>query len=456
MSVSNLEEEPVFLEDPNQNPQAQDGLKDDEATSSDSEDDDAEDDQGDDTDERSTQESVQNKLDEIIKDLRAGAPSKVISGKFDLTKRGDLAKFMKENEAYLDKETHPKRQNLLHLIAEETDKDVLSLIKKMKLLVKALVKLPGNLLSKKDAYGKTPVHTALSLRNHRLVRYMCEEHEDMNSILRIPTMQSRQHSANCLHLAIKNKGSSKDDELLLLLIQKSKEDTLCAVDEQGLTPLHLAVAYERCDEAQLAIVQTLVAKCDAAVDIMYKQGDKGLFSPYRYHVLTEQEATTTQGNKGKAERPPKREDPEIKESNLVDPYRKDDKKTDTSADKEKSQPSSQESRNPVATKPRQADPTAVPTGKYNTLSKSSRGPLGPATSNDSAGGNGMPPTPVDGERKKTTSKRSQGSKAPPTEASAQAIKQYLKEYCLRTRDHEKAVELLYGAQQGKFDKLLAL
>ncbi|KAK9783757.1 putative Peptidase S8/S53 domain-containing protein [Seiridium cardinale] len=402
MSASQLDEEPGFFKDPKQKIQTHNEREGGDDNSSESDEDDGEYDDGDEVGARSIQDTAEKKLLAILADIKAGAPNSVVSNELDLSTQGDLDKFMKKNEAYLDKDTHPKKQNLLHLIAEETDKVVLSLIRKMKLLIGALIRLPENLLAKKDAYGKTPVHTALSLRNHRLVRYMCEEHEDINSILRIPTMESRQHMANCLHLAIKNKTSSKDDALLLLLIKKSKVDTLCALDEQGLTPLHLAVAYERCDEAQLKVVQELVTKCDAAVNIMCRLGEKDGFSPYRYHVLTEQQMVRKQATESKTSRPQRKEDQEPKGGPSTNTYRRDDKEPDTSADKSTSQPGVQETRNPVALKPKQADLTAAPTGKYSTASRPSRGPPALATGTDGPNSGSALLTPVGGDKKKMT------------------------------------------------------
>ncbi|RAH68475.1 uncharacterized protein BO66DRAFT_126039 [Aspergillus aculeatinus CBS 121060] len=73
-------------------------------------------------------------------------------------------------------------------------------------------------------------------------------------------------------------------------------EALMALDDKGNTPLHLAVAYERCTDAGLSVVKALIDFCDKALDAQTSTTNR--LSPYRYHLFTRAEAgAKTSGRK---------------------------------------------------------------------------------------------------------------------------------------------------------------
>ncbi|KAK8044022.1 hypothetical protein PG993_004046 [Apiospora rasikravindrae] len=287
----------------------------------------------------------------IISELKKICDKEIKNGQSTPTEeqRRDIEELISKNEAHIQKSPGSAKQNLLHLLAEEpiaTSPPMMYL----QPFITGLVHKHGDLLAGTDEFGNTPLHRAIFRRRRELAKCMCEAHKDIDQILRIPTIKS----ANCLHLAIEKRHATKNDDTLLWLIDNSGEETLCAANDEGLTPLHLAVAYNLCDATQLGIVQRLVNKCDRAleVDKSAMAGDPG--SPYCYHVSTTRKAALKRsqsaegtGSKGKrVEKPPA----------------KTVKKDDFPA--EKYMPSLEEKRNRVHQSPIQKDVSEEPTGKY--------------------------------------------------------------------------------------------
>ncbi|KAI0382948.1 hypothetical protein F5Y04DRAFT_251481 [Hypomontagnella monticulosa] len=404
---------------------------------------------GDEEEDEDVRKKVKRRFDKILSDLKSGAKAgEVKSGNLDLTNSAGVQTFITQNAAYLSK-TSTKEQTLLHLIAE-AEKDDIPPAKKMKLLITALVQLPDNLLAKRDENGKTPLFCAITNRNHRLVRIMCEAHHDVNSILMIPKSLTTSKSTNCIHQAITKKSSSRDDELIKFLIEKAEADTLRAIDENGFTPLHLAVEYKRCDEAQLEIVKALVERCDEVLDMTYKHPEKGRLSPYLYHELTYEEAKQKEKETTDSKRKADKADTEAaqKDKRPSDKDKEKEKRWEPSKEKTLREPAPQESLplQPPRMAPLRAE---APTGKYSSKSsmpERSRGPLAALTTTTDFGKAELL-TPV--EKKKSSSKKTKVSKLKPTDASALAIKQYLKLEFLRKRNHDDAVEFLYGSQQDR-------
>jgi Ankyrin repeat len=379
--------------------------------------------------------SVKKKFEKIISDLSSNV--------LKLESEESLTRFMDQHPE-LSRTSSPKDQTLLHLFAE-AGRDELP-IRRIKGLVKALILLPENLLTKRDSDDKTPLYCAIALRNHKLARLMCEAHDDLDSVLRIQTKRT----PNCVHLAIRNKQSPKDDELINFLIEKAGPDTLCATDENGLTPLHLAVDYSRCDQAQPSIVKTLVEKCEGTMLQVYEHKEKGPLSPYRYHDHTYQEAMDRENKERSLREAKKRHADDRKEGDTTlsaaagtgsDSLRaaRADRHAHTSRDRTKGHvdllapPTLSTRRAPMHLE--------APTGKFGA------GPAKAALADTprlKARNHSETPVPTDSKKK-----RNKSSKVKPDEQSAMEIRKYLKLYYLRTQKYDEAMEFLYGDQQGR-------
>ncbi|RKU46266.1 hypothetical protein DL546_006500 [Coniochaeta pulveracea] len=429
----------------------QDGLaeeNDDEKSSSESESEDEDEDEEEEEDEEVARKNARKKFDRIISDLK--------DGKLVLDDRAKVRDFIatRTQSDHLGKRSNHKGQNLLHMLAD-TGKDELP-SRKIKYLVEALVTMrwaageAGDLLAQQDTDGKTPLHCAIDLKHHRLAKIMVDSHPDIDVIIRTESKRT-----NCLHLALRNRTSTSGDELLMSLIEKSSAATLTAADDSSLTPLHLAVDYARCDDAELAIVKAIVKKCPSTMDMTYEHKERGLLSPYRYHELrhSEEEKAAQESAKTKRE-----SDQAAGPAESVVHAKSSQRKGDGALKEER--PLRQTVANPLDKDKKTKMPTYdAPKGKYGTTaptrSSTLDGPLQPkpkVEGKQDPGSKEDDATPKHKEKKRRSEKkdtRTRSSKIRPTQESAAKIKEFLKLYCLRHKKHDEAVEFLYGVQQDR-------
>jgi ankyrin repeat protein len=139
-----------------------------------------------------------------------------------------------------------------------------------------------SLLEHKDDSGKTPLHIAIAKKNFNFLDVIDGQITDLDPLLRLRGEMSR----NCIHMAIHH---GLGESYALNLIERASEETLCAVDQRGMTPLHLAVEYERGCLSQVNIVVALLRRGDKALD-QFTSTPKDL-SVYEYHVHTRVQAT---------------------------------------------------------------------------------------------------------------------------------------------------------------------
>ncbi|KAI1460617.1 hypothetical protein F4805DRAFT_416485 [Annulohypoxylon moriforme] len=367
---------------------------------------------------------VKEKFDRILASLRSVAKDgQVKSGMLDLTTLAGVRALMNKERADLGKRV-AKRQTLLHLIAESSRKQ-LPPAEKMKHLITELVQLPDNLLVQQDDNGKTPLFCAITNRRDGLVELMCQAHYNIDNILKIPK-SAGQRSANCIHEAIMKRSSSTNGHLLKTLLGRAKADTLLAKEENGLTPLHLAVEYNRCDDSQLEIVQALVEGCESVLDMTYDHPEKGPLSPYLYHEFTHQEAKEKHARERKNEQSRDREVPqnkkrELTKTNLKEPLFLEERVSNPFQSK------TTDGIDPASHAPYQRDFGVKPAGLNGIVRRET----------------------VSLSEKKPSSRRAKTSRLKPTETGALAIKQYLKLEYLRKRNHDDAAVFLYGTQKGK-------
>ncbi|KUI69258.1 Major intracellular serine protease [Cytospora mali] len=168
----------------------------------------------------------------------------------------------------------------LHILANAQKSDLPD-NKDLKPLVEYLLKeSPHLLLEVAQDTGFTPLHCAIRQQKRTLVRWMCQGYDNIDQVLRIPGNHRKQ---NCVHLAI----VSGKDRIAKTLVDLASQETLALKDEDGNTPLHLAVEYERCQEGQLDLIETIIEKSDVCIQ---KQPDgdfnKAFRSPYLHHLDT--------------------------------------------------------------------------------------------------------------------------------------------------------------------------
>jgi len=209
-------------------------------------------------------DNVQATFDEII--------AKARNGELNLGRKESRQEFFGTYGNTLFRKTQTYQQTLLHMIADTLGH---------KSLTRCIVKRDKTLLEEKDDSGKTALHIAIVKKNVDFIDVVLKEVPTLDTILQMTC----EHMRNCIHISIYH---SLKKEFTVRLIKAASEKTLCAVDQDGLTPLHLAVEYPRCSETQLTIVKTLIEYGDGALDVFTKN-PKGL-SVYEYHYYTRAQA----------------------------------------------------------------------------------------------------------------------------------------------------------------------
>lgn len=348
----------------------------------------------------------------------------------------------------------PDGNTLLHFLVDDAKDKV---IKKYEPLVKYLITKHPDVLEKKNNNEKTALYNAIEKKHRELVKLICDQREDIDKILGI----SCYHSKNCLHVAM-HCGSTT---LALYLIKKAGENTLCAKDDEGNTPLHLAVKYERCTDKQLKIVEELVERCDRAMDI--RTDEPHFLSPYRYHEHTRSEALKGRTREKIAESKSGGKKDERNASAEEGSGGKDAGGSKSNMPTVIAGPTSAHGSTPEK-KQNESDTFfgggginrvnsgLEPTGKSSKRTTGTRkmaSAIGDARGDDGKGfasKESAAPKEIKESKGNKESKESKKKKKQPAEVtkeSAAAILNYLKIYCMRTRSHDQVVEFLYPPGQ---------
>ncbi|KAK0610002.1 hypothetical protein B0T17DRAFT_658553 [Bombardia bombarda] len=167
-------------------------------------------------------------------------------------------------------------ETILHLLAERLA---------YKNLIRLLVRKFRSLLDERDHRNRTPLYLAIATRNVVFIEVVClERAKDVDRLISMQCETARNSIHAAIHYDLAYGKTSGSLEATLKLINMASETTLCAKDQDGCTPLHLAVDYARCKPSQLVIVRTLIAQGDKALDeLTAKPGD---LSVYQYHQYT--------------------------------------------------------------------------------------------------------------------------------------------------------------------------
>ncbi|KAI1123723.1 hypothetical protein F5Y10DRAFT_285770 [Nemania abortiva] len=330
----------------------------------------------------------------------------------------------------------PDNPTALHILASSNSHDLPD-IAKLRPLIEFLIQHPKNLLARINIIEE---------KKKGLVEAMCQAHPEINSILSIQNHQKK----NCLHIAIE-----KEVEFLPFLIEHAEPHTLCTKDGNGNTPLHLA----------FEIIQKMAHNSDEASALTYNNSK---FSPYLHHKRkrAEREArkaraegeTRDRHNEervGRGSTPPNtpsapsgrlREAP----SELKPPPRSNTDSIDYSGKETNFQ--------------KLQAPTNQGPSKYRNIETSTTDDqmLEPKTHNPYYGLNttpfstgnsdarldsGSPKEPSRPENKSKPSNKhgsEEGSSSKPSTDSIRKIRLFLKQHYLRERNHDAALDILYG------------
>ncbi len=428
---------------------------------------------GNDTGASSSDEEVDEVLDdnEKIHITFETIKKNINENKIDLCNPQALNRFKdtyKDSLGRLTSETHYKH-TLLHVLVESaTDKH----FDKYRPLVSLIIEEHPDILKEPDASGRTSLYNAISTKRNKLVEFICNTHKDINSVLE---QRCTGREETCIHAAIQGMSAKYTTGL----IKKASKRVLCIQDIQGNTPLHLAVEYERCNEEQLQIVQTLAERGES--EAMNKRTKETCLSPYLYHIHSRPKATNTA--KEAANNIAKDKMKELTQgkrlnSNLASldgAIRKDGEGGSTKAIQwgnwKGSAPSVASSgqrkhvggetsnkdsliRRPSLTPQMQSmshEKPGLSYSKSESAESAVRSPLGLGECpNDSIDKDLNTVNGQVTESKKSTApeKRKRKQKGKVTDASANAVEEFLMLHCMRTLSTKEAEDFLYGKTQG--------
>ena len=301
-------------------------------------------------------------------------------------------------------------------------------------LVKFLVQHERNLLAVTDQNDFTPLFCAIDLKKENIVRWMCEAHRDINSVLNVK-------GNNCIHKAIERRA-----KFLRFLVEQASPEILAAKDAKGNTPLHLAVEYKRCRKDHLALVELIATKSDVVVraDAEGDFNNEGQ-SPYFRHAETCRAAAAKEKKKKAAEK-------QVQDPGRID--RLDTKGPAGVALRDvtsQSEPSAVKVITDVAAAPRGAKTdilglrSGIQQNEAARFAASSRPAVGLASSPVVRGPPSIDarfPAARDKSKPESASKPKSESKVDPE--TVKDVERFLKLHYLRSRPYNVCMEILYG------------
>lgn len=195
--------------------------------------------------------------------------------------------FVNDRLPWWRKKTHDN-MNFLHFLARYDDKTKPSL---HLIMARALTKMTAEMgMMDKDRY--TPLTLALMRRNYQFVHATCKNtvpktRESIGEALKTECEgPETERATTCLHEAI---SWSQDWEITRTIISFAPKAMFSVKDAKGRTPLHLAVEYDRCSPAQVGLVEELLRRGPAAMNVKIP-GKFDSSNVYQYHERTRKEA----------------------------------------------------------------------------------------------------------------------------------------------------------------------
>ncbi|KAI1109570.1 hypothetical protein F5Y14DRAFT_444621 [Nemania sp. NC0429] len=185
----------------------------------------------------------------------------------DVKKQREL---LEEFDIYLGMRPPEKMDNMLHFMARKRFPSPF--------LIRHMLSNHKKRMDDKDDAQRRPLTLAIEKNNEVFITTVLESQYDDADLERILGLKSSD-AGNGIHKAIRDGLRPK---LTIDLVNKVSNKVLKDVDGEGCTPLHRAVEYKRCTEAQLDVVKALLKKGDSALDVRNKAG----LSVYQYHLST--------------------------------------------------------------------------------------------------------------------------------------------------------------------------
>ncbi|RAK81429.1 uncharacterized protein BO72DRAFT_207744 [Aspergillus fijiensis CBS 313.89] len=346
--------------------------------------------------------------------------------------RDQFHQFVRDNKDILDKTV--EHGTLLHYLVEDAQDKRFS---RYEPLVEYLVRQYPVLLNRKDDCERMVLPWAIQKKRHNLVHCICAHHPHIDKVIASQGLRSQ----NCLHVAIH---AGVRSTLILELVKLASLETFVALDNEGNTPLHQAVAYERCTEAGLRVVQALINRCDKAVDA--QSSTMRRLSPYLYHLFTRAEAEAKESGKHTIE---PRLSPRIKnvdmlsssalQTALARPGKNMSQENELGMSQLKALNDINHPQNVHTVHKGDANfaTSSIVDNKALDLDKSIK-------------------SPIDTDRRHSKIFNARADEdAIVTEQTADAVRDYLKLHCLRTRDYDQAIELLYEQGSREYPALFA-
>ncbi|TGJ87155.1 hypothetical protein E0Z10_g1618 [Xylaria hypoxylon] len=185
--------------------------------------------------------------------------------------------FLMEFDIYLGMRPPEKMDNAFHFMARKRFPSPF--------LIRHMLSNHKKRMDDKDDAQRRPLTLSIEKNNEVFITTVLESQYDDADLERILGLKSSD-AGNGIHKAIRDGLSPK---LTIDLINKVSNKVLKDVDGEGCTPLHRAVEYKRCTEAQLNVVKALLERGDSALDKRNKAG----LSIYQYHFSTRPKESST-------------------------------------------------------------------------------------------------------------------------------------------------------------------
>ncbi|KAL2140335.1 hypothetical protein VTI28DRAFT_3979 [Corynascus sepedonium] len=177
--------------------------------------------------------------------------------------------FLKRYNDIAKKRGAKARGNLLHALVEVLDHDDHIKPEDVELLARRSVESWPDLLEDLNTNGHNPLYMAIRYSQYELVGYMiaaCKDNKN-NACLDRALSQKAQNGNTCLHAIFRKKpGSGHDSKakrttrtlIQRMLIEVASNEALAVQDTSGMTPMHYAVAFDRCTNERAELITLFI------------------------------------------------------------------------------------------------------------------------------------------------------------------------------------------------------